>query len=162
MSDAPDTPNDVTYEFLGKPRLPRGLSHPLKRSLLDEFLRNEGLVTVTGVLFCGASKEDSNRVLSASYYGGRGSYGVKTRHALHLSFYPVASKLRSVVERLIVSTVFPDLAKWIRSFDDASLLRAQMNHSLCYVLERDAEQAATDDEGAGLRLVPRFDVRPRR
>jgi hypothetical protein len=72
MNRKPEEATDLGYEFTGKGKLPKGFSFPIKRSVLDEFLRREGITSATGVGFCGNS--GSNVVLGADYYGPRGHH----------------------------------------------------------------------------------------
>jgi hypothetical protein len=154
MPSEPEIESELGYTFFGKPKLPRGQSYPLKRSLLDDFLRRERIASVTGVWFCGNTTHDSG-VLSANYYGSRRDSG---RPTLDLRVHSVPSSLRSAIEKLIVSTALPALAHWIRSFDDPSLLQSQLNHCICFEIQSDPA-VSSSEQGAGLRLGQLCDYR---
>jgi hypothetical protein len=121
---------ELGYVFIGKEKLAKGLSFPIKRSVLDEFLRREGITKVTGVGFCGTSRQ--NVVLAADYYGPRRR---ASHHTLNLWIFAVRSDLRRHAEELVKSTALPRLAEWISSFSDDSLLRAKTDHSTSFALE---------------------------
>lgn len=157
MSHKPEEPIDLGYEFLGKTKLRKGLSFPIKRSVLDEFLRREGITKVTAVGYCANSGH--NVVLKADYFGSRR----KSRgHALVLWIYAVPSDIRNRVEELVVNAVFPRLAKWLLSFSDDSLLRAKTDQFTSFALEevlRGDRSASPAGEG-DLRLVQSMGQRP--
>lgn len=149
MSDELKHEPELGYVF-GKAKLPRGLSFPLKRSILDDFLRTESITAVTTLYYCGASSV--GRVIGADYYHPRGRHSA---HWLCLWIFAVPSTIRSPVESLIVNVAFPPLAGWLRSFDDRSLLRARTDHMIRFVLERPATDGplGTPDGCSELRLI---------
>jgi hypothetical protein len=113
------------YEFIGKSRLSRGFSFPLKRSTLDAFLDHRQVQAVTGVAYCGPS--DDRRVLSADYrYWGPRDRGMS--HSLILWLNAVPSAIRHYITKRIQEQVLPQLADWIRQFTDASKLASQLDH----------------------------------
>jgi hypothetical protein len=148
MESEPAT--DLGYLLIGKAKLPRGLSFPIKRSALDEFLRSEALASVSGVAFSGASR--TGEVLSANYHGPRRRH---QHHTLNVWIHAVPSAIRASVEALIVDVAFPSLAAWFRSFNDVSLLRARTDHHIRFVLEQcsTADVVVAPAGTAGLRLV---------
>jgi hypothetical protein len=150
MSREPEEATDLGYEFIGKAKLPKGLSFPIKRSVLDEFLRREGIVSVTGVGFCGSSGQ--NVVLRADYYGPRCK---SSHHTLNLWIYAVSSDIRKPVEELVVSVALPRLAEWLLSFSDDSLLRAKTDHSTSFALEgaSGGDRPAVPVGSSDLRLI---------
>ncbi|WP_435007138.1 hypothetical protein P12x_004512 [Tundrisphaera lichenicola] len=141
---------DIRYEFHGKAKLPKGFSFPMKRSVLDNFLRREGITKVTGVSFCGNSGD--NIVLTARYYGPRRK---SSRHTLSLSIYAVPSEIRKLVEELVVNEALPRLAKWLLSFSEESLLRARTDHSMTFTLEGTSggDRSASSGGSGDFRLV---------
>jgi hypothetical protein len=150
MSRKPEEATDLGYELIGKAKLPKGLSFPVKRSVLDEFLRRERITNVTGVGFCGGSGR--NVVLGADYYGPRRK---SSRHTLNIWIYAVPSDIRKQVEELVVTVALPRLAEWLLSFSDDSLLRAKTDRSTSFALkgvssgDRSAAPVGTGD----LRLI---------
>jgi hypothetical protein len=141
---------DFYYTLIGKAKLPKGLSFPIKSSALDLFLRREGIMKVTGVGYCGS---DENRVvLRADFYGPRSK---SSRHTLNLWIYAVPSEMRRSVEEVIVSETLPLLAEWLLSFNDDTLLRAKTDHSTTFALEgaSGGDQSASSVGSGGLRLV---------
>jgi hypothetical protein len=150
MSREPEEATDLSYEFIGKAKLPKGLSFPIKRSVLDEFLHRLGITKITGVGFCG--KSGHNLVLSADYYGPRSK---SSRHTLNLWIYAVPSGIRKPVEELVVSVALPGLAEWILSFSDDSLLRAKTDHSTSFAFEKisGGDRLAASVGSGDLRLI---------
>lgn len=112
-----------TYEFIGRSRLARGLSFPLNRSEIDEFLDHHGIDFVTGLAFCGLSEEQG--VLSAEYWCAR-KRGMS--HTLTIWVKAVPSASRQAVSQRITEELFPRLADWIAQFADRSNLSAQTDH----------------------------------
>ena len=111
------------YEFIGKSRLARGSSFPLKRSTLDAFLDDRSLNGVTGVAYCGPS--DEHRVLCADYRGSRKS---GASHSLTLWVNAVPSAICHHVAQMIETEGLEKLADWIIQFTDRSKLSNQMDH----------------------------------
>jgi hypothetical protein len=150
MSRKPEEATDLGYEFIGKAKLPKGFSFPIKRSVLDEFLRREGITNVTGVGYCGNSGHKV--VLGANYYGPRSK---SSRHTLTLWIYAVPSEIRRPIEELVVSAALPRLAEWLLSFSDGSLLRAKTDHSTSFALEgvSVSDRSATPVGSGDLRLI---------
>jgi hypothetical protein len=156
MHRDPEPATDLGYLLIGKAKLPKGLSFPIKRSCLDEFLRREAITSVTGVGFSGECRNGS--ILSADYYGPRRR---NQHHTLNIWTNAVPSAIRASVESLIVNVAFPSLAMWLQSFSDVSLLRARTDHSIRFVLEQGPTRdgSAAPAGTSGLRLVQDWGLR---
>lgn len=111
------------YEFIGKSRLPRGFSFPLKRSALDAYLRDWDVNSVTGVAYCGPS--DDHRVLGADYHGPR---RCGMAHTLNVWVNAVPSAIRHHVAQKLEKDLLAKLADWITRLGDPSILSNQMDH----------------------------------
>ncbi len=111
------------YEFIGKLRLRREFSFPLKRSTLDAFLDDRGISAVTAVAYCGPS--DDRRVLCADYHGPRKN-GMS--HSLNLWVNAVPSAIRHHVAQVIEKDLLAKLGAWIIQFTDRSKTSNQMDH----------------------------------
>ncbi len=120
------------YELIGKAKLPRGFSYPLKRDALDAFLDTHGIDTITGVMYCGHSAD--GKVLSVLYYG-------KTRKHINpgasLAINAVPSQHRKSAESILLAEALPVLAAWLMQFSDQSTTRSQTNHEIRFLLEGD-------------------------
>jgi hypothetical protein len=117
----------LTYQFIGKTKLPRGFSFPIGRSMLDGFLERERFTTITGVGFIGCSSPSDGRLLHADYRGWGNKYA---EHSLNISISAVPSLMRLTAQRLLREAGFPVLSEWLRSFEDQTTLRSRTDHSL--------------------------------
>jgi hypothetical protein len=111
------------YEFIGKSRLTRGFSFPLKRSVLDAHLNDCGIKSVTGVAYCGPA--DDHRVLGADYHGPRNRRMV---HTLNIWVNAVPSAIRHHVAQRLEKELLAKLVDWINRLGDPSKLSNQMDH----------------------------------
>ena len=111
------------YEFIGKSRLARGFSFPLKRAALDASLDDRGVTTVTGVAYCGPS--DDRCILSADYRGPR-KRGMP--HSLNLWLNAVPSSNCHHVAQTIERELLARLADWIIELTNQSAPYNQMDH----------------------------------
>ncbi len=113
------------YEFIGKSKLARGFSYPLKRSTLDAFLDASKIMLVTGVAYCDPS--DEQRVLSATYYGPRKQEQSST---LTIWINAVPSRIRKHISVELGNSLLPRIGDWLVSLSDPTLLANQMDHRL--------------------------------
>ncbi len=113
------------YLFIGKSKLARGFSYPLKRSTLDSFLDINNIAMVTGVAYCEPSREQ--RVLAATYYGPpkRGQ-----RSTLTIWVNAVPSQFRKHISDQLEDTFLQRTMDWLASLTDSTLLTNQMDHRL--------------------------------
>lgn len=130
------------YEFIGKSKLARGFSYPLKRSALDSFLDGNNISLVTGVAYCEPS--DEQRVLSATYYGPKNQ---EHRATLTIWVNAVPSRFRKHVSDQLEDAFLPRIGNWIVSLTDSTLLANQMDRRLEIFYNEN-----TDDESCVLDL----------
>jgi len=115
---------DLDYHF-SKDNLPKGLSYPLKRSVLDAALADGQIAGLLGVSYRRSSlKPDSdtttrrNIVLRADYCGeSRCTWAV--RGGMHLYVYAIVSRDRKNIEVPLVGIVLPKLVAWLRELETA-------------------------------------------
>src|SRR5436305_15301565 len=100
------------YTF-SKETLPRGLSFPLKRSLLDAALTDAGVLKVHEVYY---SRRRRDLVLWAHHC----SEGLRNWAGAGLSsimIYAVPSQDRHTIETALLSEVLPRLMRWLRELE---------------------------------------------
>lgn len=117
------------YYYFGKPRLPRGYSHPIKRGELDRMLDDSHVLSVKSVMFCRCSED--GRVLTADYHGPRRKH---EECGLQLTIYAVASKQRHVIHDALFEKVFPRLVTWIRTFDRSDTTLSKTDHFIQFFI----------------------------
>ena len=110
------------YEFGGRFLLPRGLSYPLKRSILDAALTVETAELLGSVAYMKAPTlhgEAADLVMKADYIGPseRGVDGITAGHegATLLRLYAVPSPARREVETALAKQALPQLHDWLIS-----------------------------------------------
>jgi hypothetical protein len=119
------TAQEEAYSF-SKDKLPRFLSYPLKRSLLDAALRKWSVYdSIASVFYRGRQYE--NVVLSAHYTPeGLGNWGGKA----WLTCYAVHPKERKQNEELLLSTGLPKLCEWLAKVGSEGDGWRALHHSL--------------------------------
>ena len=131
MSTEPEiTPNMRVeqYEF-SKAKLPKKLSYPLKRSLLDTALRSASVYeTVWFVRYLG--RQNGNTVLAA--YFSPEQYGYAASGKVMITVWAVPPKKRHATEELLLNQALPSLCRWLaRSQLEGNVWRGS-NHSLTF------------------------------
>ena len=111
------------YEFIGKSRLWRGYSYPMKRSIVDRLLNQHEVASVTGVAYCEHSADQ--RVLSAHYSGPK-SHGLN--HTLTLWFNAVPSLFRHRIATRLQEVFIESLLPWCSYIADPDLLAGQLDY----------------------------------
>jgi hypothetical protein len=121
------------YAF-SKAKLPKELSHPLKRSLLDAALRSASVYeTVWFVRYLG--RQNGNTVMDAHF--GPEQYSYAAAGKVMLTLWAVPAKGRHVTEDLLLNHGLPSLCRWLaRSRSEGNVWRGSA-HSL--TLERAGE-----------------------
>lgn len=117
-------PHMQTYEYLGKPKLARGFSYPVSRSVIDALIDSGSLTNVTGLAFVGPSKEA--RLLCGRYYGPKSRNQMPD---LTLWINAVPSSIRHCLQNLLVPEGFAALSSWASQFKDSTLTFSQLNHT---------------------------------
>jgi hypothetical protein len=110
----------VSYRFDGRYPLPRGLSYPIRRSLLDANLDENAVALVGSLGFMKAalqSGEQEGVVMRADYIGpsewsvDRAVFG--REGAIELRLYAVPSRHRAQVETALTRDALPQLCDWL-------------------------------------------------
>lgn len=113
------------YEFIGKSKLGRGFSFPLKRSELDAFLDDNAISLVSAVGYCEPS--DHHRVFAANYYGPRSQ---SDDPDLTLWINAVPSDIRHHIATEIGMSLLDQVRDWVIPLHDRAILANQMDHKL--------------------------------
>ena len=126
---------ELSYGFC-RVKLPKGLSHPLKRSVLDEALSIAAISNLRDVFF--GRKHDQDPwivtstskflVLRASYCGDRAQPHVGQSS---IAVYAIPSTERAVIAQQISAELLPKMIRWLQAIDRASpdsTLRAANRH----------------------------------
>jgi hypothetical protein len=104
----------MEYEF-HKRKLPKGLSYPLKRSVLDKILENSLTERIKWVTFSANRRKDI--IIWANFIGE--GHKTPTIGNIGLYIYPVPSAERKQMEELLINEGFPRLVKWLKKVDEA-------------------------------------------
>ena len=113
---------DMPDIHVRKEKLPRGLSHPMQTSILDEALRSAGLAIETHIYF-----SRSKRFFDASFRpaDARESDARESIDQLILSVGTVPSEHRLEARHYVSVVVIPELVGWL-----AQLMNAPANFTL--------------------------------
>jgi len=116
----------LEYAF-DKAKLPRGLSFPLKRGVLDAALMEAGLSKVQSVYYW--QRQRGHIVLRADYLGeGHRGWAGAGRSAI--TVYAVPSSERQAVEQWLVSEVLPRMISWLGELERSGNVRRGVNQHL--------------------------------
>lgn len=113
------------YHF-DKAKLPRGMSFPLKRNVLDAVLTEVGVSRVHCVYYW--LRQSGANVLQADYCG-EGRRDAAAAGLASITVYAVPSDERQAVERAVVSEMLPRMANWLRELEQAGNTRRGVNQS---------------------------------
>lgn len=110
------------FEYLGKPKLPRGFSLPLSYSTISTLIQTGAFPHISGLAFVGAENES---LISAHYYGPR---SVNEFPSLTLWVNAVPSTIRKRMNGLLINEGLPLLSEWATQYADPTLAASQLNH----------------------------------
>lgn len=104
----------MEYDFL-KSKIPKGLSYPIKRSVLDKILENSGTNRIKNISFSISGRDDI--ILWANFVGE----GHKISSAGEVGLYPCAvpSIERKQTEELLIKQGFLKFVKWLKKIETA-------------------------------------------
>jgi hypothetical protein len=106
------------YHF-DKAKLPRGMSFPLKRSVLDAILTEAGVSRIHCVYYW--LRKGGCNILRVDYRGeGQPMFAAGLAS---ITVYAVPSTERQTVERALVSEVLPEMTRWLRQLESAGNTR---------------------------------------
>jgi hypothetical protein len=103
----------LAYAF-DKKKVPRGLSFPLKRSVLDAALLEAGVSRIHGVYYW--LRHNSQIVMRADFCG-EGRRGWAAAGLTSLTVYAVPSAQRQATEAALVSEVLPQMVRWLKGLE---------------------------------------------
>lgn len=114
-----------TYHF-SKGRIPRGMSYPLKRSVLDAALDHSGIDSL-GNVYYSLAQRGAGPTVSAEYMSEAKGWAQAGLVSLFVHAVP-SSNLKEVREAL-ESVVLPRLLTWLAQLQGAGNARRGMAHS---------------------------------
>ncbi len=103
----------LVYAF-DKAKLPRGLSFPLKRSVLDAALLDAEISGIHCVYYW---LRQRGQIVLRSDFCGEGRRGWAAAGLASITVYAVPSPERHATESALVSDVLPQLVGWLRSLE---------------------------------------------
>ncbi len=112
-------PMALAYGF-DKAKLPRGLSFPLKRSVLDAALLKAGLSGIHCVYYW---LRQSGHVVIRVEYCGEGRRAWAAAGQASITVYAVPSADRQATEACLVSEVLPQMVCWLEALESAGNVR---------------------------------------
>ena len=116
----------MNYSF-DKSRLPKGMSYPLKRSVLDETLEREAISKIYVVYYW--LRQSGDVVMRADYCGvatkGRFAAGQSS-----VTLYAVPSAERKQTETLLLEKGLPSLCAWLKRAEEAGNAWRGKDHHL--------------------------------
>jgi len=97
---------------VSKSKIPRGLSFPLKRSLLDAGLLSSSISQVFHVFY--NMRHGGNIVMRADFMGEGHGFSPSSTGKSHLTVYAVPSKEKHAIETLLVKEGLPRVCTWLQ------------------------------------------------
>jgi hypothetical protein len=131
----------LQYSF-SKSKIPRGLSYPLKRSLLDAGLVSSSISQVFHVFY--NMRHGSNIVMRADFMGEGHGFPPFSAGKSSLTVYAVPSQEKHAIETLLVKEGLPRVCTWLQRVEQEGNRWRAKNHSL--VLECAAGTLKTSEE----------------
>lgn len=116
----------LKYNFLGKDKLVKGHTYPIKRSELDAALEAAGVTELKYVSYNCYAKEDLEKhlILSADLFGEAQIPGTIIKQTPDIGVYSMpANKSQEVKELLQKHDVLNMLANWLRNLESAENVR---------------------------------------
>lgn len=104
----------MEYDF-HKWKIPKGLSYPIKRSILDKILEDSGTKRIKWISFSSSQRE--NIILWANFVGE--GQKTPTVGSVGLYIYAVPSEERKQTEEVLIKQGFPKLIKWLNKIETA-------------------------------------------
>lgn len=127
---------------VSKSKIPRGLSFPLKRSLLDAELLSSSISQVFHVLY--NMRRGGNIVMRADFMGEGHGFPPFTAGKSSLTVYAVPSQEKHAIETLLVKEGLPRVCAWLQRVEQEGNAWRAKNHSI--VLEFAAGTLKTSEQ----------------
>ena len=126
---AEDVPEKTIAEPYGfhKHRIPKTLSHPLKRSLLDAALAAASVFTAVAYVYY-TSRQNGNVVLEAMFYPEQSTF--RSRGKVDITLLPVPKEHRRATEQLLLAEGLPRLVAWLSNTQSAANVWRGTRHTL--------------------------------
>ena len=110
---ANNPPFNVKYGF-SKSKIPKGMSYPLKRSMLDAALDEAGIFRLHMVYYF--LRQSGQNVMRADYAGESRQAAAAGRSSV--TVYAVPSDERKQTESLILATGLPRVCQWLKNIEN--------------------------------------------
>lgn len=104
----------MEYDF-HKWKIPKSLSYPIKRSVLDNILEDSGTDRIKWMYF--SIRASGNIVIRANFVGE--AHKTISIGNVGLSIYAVPSEERKQTEDLLIKKGFPKLVQWLKKLETA-------------------------------------------
>jgi hypothetical protein len=112
-----------------KDKLPKGLSYPLKKSLLDPALEAVGLQQLRSVSYLRkAWRTEPGKLVLRAVYCGESNRGWFAAGTSSVYVFSVPSPSRKLIEGLLVAEALPLVASWLHDLEDAGNTRRGDSH----------------------------------
>ena len=104
----------MEYDF-HKSKIQKGLSFPIKRSVLDKILEDSGTQRIKWISYNSTSRSDL--VLWANFIGE--AHKTMSGGNIGLYVYAIPSEERKQTEELLIKQGFPKLIQWLKKVETA-------------------------------------------
>jgi hypothetical protein len=127
MKQIEDKNSAQQYSF-SKSKIPRGLSYPLKRSLLDAGLVSSSISQVFHVFY--NMRHGGNIVMRADFMGEGHGFSPFSAGKSSLTVYAVPSQEKHAIETLLVKEGLPRVCAWLQRVEQEGNGWRAKNHSI--------------------------------
>jgi hypothetical protein len=124
----------LAYSF-DKAKLPKSLSFPLKRSVLDAALLE---ATVSGIHCVYYWLRQRGHILIRADYCGEGRRGWAAAGRASITVYAVPAVERQVTEACLVSEVLPRMVRWLKELESSGNIYRGVDHHFAATWEAGA------------------------
>lgn len=104
----------MEYDF-HKSKIPKELSYPIKRSVLNKILEDSGTSRIKKVSYSGSRRE--NLIVWANFVGE--AHKTDSAGIIGICIYPVLSIERKQTEELLIKQGFPKFVEWLKKVETA-------------------------------------------
>ncbi|EGB15382.1 hypothetical protein DND132_2177 [Pseudodesulfovibrio mercurii] len=120
----------IRYEFMGRAKLIKGYSYPVKRSELDAALEQAG-IHEPGRIFYSSRYDDSDMKVLSVFLMGESQQGYRIRNTPVISAYSVPANQRPEIRRLLErQDILPRIAAWLKRLEDATNVIRGVNQEI--------------------------------
>lgn len=115
----------LEYDFLGRDKLAKGQTYPIKRGDLDEALEKAGVTEIKYVAYtCYVDKKEDVCVLSAHMHGESRHPGYSTHQSPDIGVNSIPVDISPKIKKLLAKNdILNRLAKWLKRLEEAESVR---------------------------------------